>query len=179
MKTPGIYPKLALIAVGLVAAIAVYQNFDIVTRVFGGNATPSPPSSGEPVGSTPAGSAAARPREAGPAELALVAPLVKGGKLLDYTIVAIYGVESGAITVVLAKDKALVYLTVAMASDAGPLALAVVGPYAIFKSMMNVPEGDIDRLWNAFSEIIKANAGVPAPPGLSTYTPGPMPAPPR
>lgn len=179
---PGTTPKLAAIvivsAIGLLAALAVYQNFDVVTRVLHGGVVPSTASTADPAGAMSAWTAAAPPREAGPAELALVAPLVKGGKLLDYTVLAIYGVERGGLTVVLGKEKALVYLTVAMASDAGPLAPAVVGPYAIFKSILNAPAEEAERLQGAFGEILRANVAVPAPPGLATFQPGPMPAPP-
>lgn len=119
-------------------------------------------------------------REAGPAELALVAPLAKGGKLLEYDIKAIYGVDpGGALWVVLAKEQAQVHLTVAMASDAGALAPVVVnGQYAIFYSAPQALQADAARLMGALSETIKANAAVAMPPGLGPFKPGALPAPP-
>lgn len=175
MQPLGRYTRPALIAVGLVAALAVYLNRDVHTSPASGPRVPGSEGSGG--GST--GKPAPILKEAGPAELALVAPLEKGGKLLDYDLRAISSVDDGVLWLILVKGDAVVYLTVAMASDAGARAPIVVGPYAIFYSGFHASEDASVRLGNALAEIVKANASAPTPPGLATYTPGQMPAPPK
>jgi hypothetical protein len=114
-------------------------------------------------------------RPAGPAELALVAPLVPGARLENFEVREVRAVESGVLTLVLAKERAIVRLSVALAEDAGPAPPALAGRYAIFYSLRNAQPEDGERLARALARILDKHADVPAPPGLSPFVPSPIP----
>jgi hypothetical protein len=160
MKLPESYRKPLLIAAVLVA-------MGVVIHVRQ-HAAPEPSPMQEP-------RLEFKPKEAGPPELALVAPLKKGGQLLDYEIKAINGVENSVIEIVLAKGAGTIGLTLALASNTGPLAPVTAGRYAIFNSRQDAAEEDVGRLTSALVEILKANSGVPVPPGLSAHPTPPAP----
>lgn len=158
----GRYTRPLLIGVGLIAALAVYQNRDDVLNLFREHSSPGGPTT-----------QTHHVPDATPVELALVAPLERGGKLLDYEVEAIHGVREGIMRIALAKDEATVDLTLALVSQAGPLAPFAAGPYAIYYSSNKAPGDAPVRLGAALAEIVKANAGASTPPGLSTYRPVP------
>ena len=127
------------------------------------------------------------PRDANAGELAVVAPLVKGGKLLNYTVTDIKMTPKEGLAVALRKaggflpdggptdggscdpshpDEALAYLTVWLASDGGTPS-RVRGPVAIITRPVNMPQSEVDRLAAAFADIIAANVNVPVPPALA------------
>jgi hypothetical protein len=166
MKPPGKYAKLALIPL---AVIAVIIGLNVVGRT---------PKSGPPTSLGPMTFPTPPLKQAGPAELALVAPLKKGGDLLDYEIKSISAVDNGMIWVIVKKGETLVYLTIALTAGGTTLAPYSVGPYGIFTSAVSPPPGEMEKLGNALLEVVKANAAVPPPPGLSTYTQGRVPDPP-
>lgn len=160
--------KVLLVVVPLALAIVGIQQADRVRGLF--RAKPEQP---RPV-PVPA-------REANAAELAFVAPLVPGAKLLDYDIKSIIGVEHGGLWLRLEKGPVGLYLTIALAStaDAGPLPPTVVGPYALFDSGSNVPMADAERLRTAVGAVLMGHPEVPPPPGLAIFTLGDLPTPPR
>ncbi len=126
-------------------------------------------------------------RDANAGELAVVAPLVKGGTLLNYTVTDIKMTPKEGLAVALRKaggflpdggptdggscdpshpDEAVTYLTVWLASDGGSPSL-VRGPFAIFTRPVNMPQSEADRLAAAFADVIGANVNVPVPPALA------------
>jgi hypothetical protein len=115
------------------------------------------------------------PRPAGPAELALVAPLVPGARLEDFEVREVRAVEAGVLTLVCAKDRASVRLSVALAEADGPPPPALAGRYAVFYSLRNAQPDDGDRLARALAKILDAHADVPTPPGLGPFVPSPIP----
>ncbi|UQA56285.1 hypothetical protein [Polyangium aurulentum] len=115
------------------------------------------------------------PRPAGPEELALVAPLVPGARLEDFEVREVRAVQGGVLTLVLAKDRATVRLSVALAEDGGPAPPALAGRYAVFYSLRNAQPEDGERLARALARILDKHADVPAPPGLGPFVPSPIP----
>ncbi len=122
---------------------------------------------------------APKPRSAGPAERALVAPLREGAALDDFEVKAIHAVsEEGVLRVVCARGKAVVRLDVALASDEGPAPAAAAGDYAIFYSLKNATPEEGERLAGQLAGVLKSNAGVVRPPGMAPFTPKPRGSPP-
>lgn len=128
------------------------------------------------------------PRDANAAELAVLAPLVKGSKLFEYEVSDIKMTPSEGLAVALVKsggflpdggptdggscdpsqrDEARAYLTLWLANDAGSPSL-VRGPYAIFTRPINMPQAEVDRLALALADIVNANVNVPVPPSLAS-----------
>jgi hypothetical protein len=139
---------------------------------------PDPPAA--PSASAASAVSAPRPppparRPAGPAELALVAPLVPGARLEDFEVREVRAVEAGVLTLVCAKDRATVRLSVALAEAEGPPPPALAGRYAVFYSLRNAEPEDGDRLARALARILDAHADVPTPPGLGPFVPSPIP----
>jgi hypothetical protein len=117
------------------------------------------------------------PRPAGPAELALVAPLMPGSSLLDFTVREIHAVDRGRLRVVCGKDKAVVRLDVALLDAEGAVVPpASAGRYAVFYSLRGGAPEDGDRLARALAHLIGAHASAPPPPGMTTFTPEERPA---
>lgn len=169
--------KIALV-VGAGVVLLVATTVVLNLRAKPTDVAPQNPPQNQPQQQTVTG-----PREADAAALAVVAPLVKGGNLLNYTARTIMLVPGQGMVVTLAKaggfypdggasdggancdpsqvDEAR--LTIALA----PLAPAATpafkkGPYAIFVSPQNVPQFEADRLGAAFAELVNAKAPVPA-----------------
>ena len=126
-------------------------------------------------------------RDANAGELAVVAPLVKGGTLLNYTVTDIKMTPKEGLAVALRKaggflpdggptdggscdpphpDEAVTDLNGWLASDGGSPSL-VRGPFAIFTRPVNMPQSEADRLAAAFADVIGANVNVPVPPALA------------
>ena len=116
------------------------------------------------------------PRPAGPAELALVAPLTPGGTLEGFTVREIFAVENGVLTLVCAKDRAVVRLSIALAADGGPAPPALAGKYAVFYSARGKSDPqDAERLARALAAILEKHPDVPVPPGMTSFVPTPIP----
>lgn len=111
------------------------------------------------------------PRPASPAELAILAPAAAGGKLADWTIRAIHGVEQGTLEIVCEKDGARVVLSVALAADGGPEPPVSTERYAVFYSSRGATAEDGERLAKALAELLHANRAAPPPPGLGPFVP--------
>ena len=117
-----------------------------------------------------------KPRPAGPAERALLAPLTEGSPLGGFEVREIHAVSAeGLLRVICVQGRAVVRLNVALAApaDDGPAPPAVAGRYAIFYSLKNASPEEGERLAVELSTVLKANAAAPAPPGLSPFTPKP------
>jgi len=124
----------------------------------------------------PAGSEASAAIPAGPAELALVAPVVSGRRLVDgWTVRDIRGVEGGTFRLDLAEDAGhgRVLLHVALASDEGPPPPAEAGRYAIFYSAREVSSDVAERLAQSLAKVIEKNRAAPEPPGMTAFRPRP------
>jgi hypothetical protein len=126
----------------------------------------------KPLGASVASSAP----PAGPAELALIAPLVPGGALLDFAVREIRAVDRGRLRVVCVKDKAVVRLDVALLDPEGVLPPASAGRYAVFYSLRGATPEDGERLAHKLARVIEPNAAKgPPPPGMTTFTPDQRP----
>ena len=123
-------------------------------------------------------------RDAEAAELAVVAPLVKGGSLLNYTVDAIKLVPNQGLVVALVKagaflpdggttdggpgcdpshpDEARLGLAVALVPDGGSPGALIKGHWAIHTRPVNVPQFEADRLAAALAELLDGDAPVPA-----------------
>lgn len=142
--------------------------------------TPAPPAPPAPAPPTPGEDAGRqRPRPAGPAERALVAPLAEGSALDDYEVREIHAVgPEGAMQVVCAKGRSVVRLSVALltpATEEGPEPPAVAGRYAIFYSLRGASPEEGERLARALAEVLSKNDAAPAPPGMAPFAPPPRP----
>ncbi|MDI1431122.1 hypothetical protein [Polyangium sorediatum] len=115
------------------------------------------------------------PRPAGPAELALVAPLAPGSTLDGFAVREIRAVQDGVLTLVCEKDRAAVRLSVALAVDDGPTPPAFAGKYAVFYSARGSDPADGERLAKALAAILEKHPDVPVPPGMTSFVPTPIP----
>ncbi|MRG90758.1 hypothetical protein [Polyangium spumosum] len=115
------------------------------------------------------------PRPAGPAELALVAPLAPGSSLDGFTVREILAVRDGVLTLVCEKDRSVVRLSIALAADDGPTPPAVAGKYAIFYSARRGDPAEAERLAKALAALLEKHPDVPAPPGMTSFVPTPIP----
>jgi hypothetical protein len=116
----------------------------------------------------PAGTEAPPPKQAGPAELALVAPLKVGSSIEGYDVLAVYGIENGNVWVVVGKGEHTGYFAVAKSGPGVP-APFTAGPYSVYYALGQFSGEDAMRLIGAFNPMIKANVAVPVPPGLGPY----------
>jgi hypothetical protein len=116
------------------------------------------------------------PKPAGPAELALIAPLAKGSDLGGFEVQEIAGVDEGTMRVVCAKEKAVVRLYVALADEDGAPAPATAGKFAVFYAAHGATPEDAERLSKKLASMIGSNTGAAVPAGMTTYTPKPKPA---
>ncbi|TKC99120.1 hypothetical protein [Polyangium fumosum] len=115
------------------------------------------------------------PRPAGPAELALVAPLAPGSTLDGFAVREIRAVQDGVLMLVCEKDRAVVRLSVALAVDDGPTPPAFAGRYAVFYSARGSDPADGERLAKALAAILEKHPDVPVPPGMTSFVPTPIP----
>lgn len=140
-----------------------------------GACSDAPPSSGS--ASAPSGSAASPevpPRPASAAELAIVAPAAPGGKLEDYEIREVRGVNKGTLEVHCEKGGARVVLTIALAAEGGPAPPASTERYAVFYSLRGATPEDGDRLARALAALLKKNAAAAPPAGMGSFVPKPV-----
>lgn len=116
----------------------------------------------------PAG--AAQPHPAGPAELAVVAPLRPGDALADFEVTAILAVDAaGALRVACEQGEAGLTLEVTLATDTGPPPPARAGRYAIFYALrVGATHEQGQRLAAALAAVLAANAETPIPPGMAS-----------
>ncbi|MDI1445230.1 hypothetical protein [Polyangium sp. 6x1] len=161
-------PSLLVIRLGSLVLPALLLALPACSRDRDAPAGPSPP---PVVSSRPA----PPPRPAGPAELALVAPLAPGDTLDGFTVREILAVQDGVLTLVCAKDRALVRLSVALAADGGPAPPAVAGKYAVFYSARGSDPAVGERLAKALAAILEKHPDVPVPPGMTSFVPTPIP----
>ncbi len=133
-----------------------------------------PPSSSVQEGA-PGGAPRTTPSPAGPAELALVAPLAPGAELEGYTVRRVDAVFDGTVGVVLERGPDRVRLDVAMAGPdgaRGDRVGAAAGTYAIYAidvvnhTVDGAPAEDAERVAKALAGILTGGAPRPAPPGL-------------
>lgn len=119
---------------------------------------------------TRTGPAQAQP--AGPAELAVVAPLRPGHALADFEVTAILAINpAGALRIACEQGEAGVTLELTLASDAGPAPTARAGPYAISYALrVGATHEQGERLAAALASILERNQGAPIPPGMSPHT---------
>jgi hypothetical protein len=136
--------------------------------------TTEPPPPAPTEATTPAKLAPAAP--AGPAELALVAPLVVGGSLGDFQVREIQAVRKGVLNVICAKDRSVVRLSIALASEKGPEPPAEAGKYAVFYSLRRGSDpSEAERLAKALAEIVAKHSDVPVPQGMTEFVPAAIP----
>lgn len=116
-----------------------------------------------------------QPHPAGPAELAVVAPLRPGDALADFEVTAILAVDAtGVLRVACEQGEAGVTLEVSLATDTGPKPPARAGRYAIFYALrIGATHEQGERLAAALAAVIGANADTPIPPGMAAHAPGP------
>jgi hypothetical protein len=102
---------------------------------------------------------------------------VPGSKLGGFEVRSIHAVERGLMRIVCVKDKALVRLDIALAdeADGAPPPPATAGRYAIFYSLRGATPEDAERLATHLARVLKNNAAVMAPPGLTPFRPAPNP----
>jgi hypothetical protein len=116
---------------------------------------------------------------AGPAELALLAPLGPGSALVDFEVAEIHAVgDEGTLRVLCERGEAIVALDVGLVAEAGPTPPATAGRYAIFyNTLRGATPKEGERLAMALAAILEQNATAPTPPGMAPYTPkiSPMP----
>jgi hypothetical protein len=134
------------------------------------------PGAGASATAREAESAAPPLKPAGPAELALVAPLAKGSDLGGFEVREISAVEEGTMRVVCAKERAVVRLYVALADEEGALPPATAGKFAVFYAARGATPEDAERLSKKLAGVIGLNTGAAAPAGMTTYKPKPKPA---
>ncbi|MBA3547020.1 MAG: hypothetical protein H0T76_11095 [Nannocystis sp.] len=120
----------------------------------------------------PAGVEHEQPPPAGPAELALVTPLMPGSTLADFEIAEIQAVSAGgALRVICGRGDATVTLDVGLVAAGGPTPPAVAGRYAIFYSIRGATSQEGERLAVALAAILEQNEAASIPPGMAPYRP--------
>lgn len=121
-----------------------------------------------------------RPKPAGPAERALLAPLAEGAALGELEVREIQAVNhEGVLRVICAKGRAVVRLDVALLADEGPEPPGATDRYAVFYSLKNATPEEGERLARALADVIKKNeAAAPVPPGMVPFVPGKREMPP-
>ncbi len=162
-------PRLVAVA----AALAIAGSLLYLARRRDPPAPIPAASASAPSTTTPPPPRPAKP--AGPAELALVAPLAKGSDLGGFEVQEIDGVEDGTMRVVCAKDRAEVRLFVALADEEGALPPATAGKLAVFYGARGAPPEDAERLAKKLADVIVHNQGAAVPEGMTTYKPKPKP----
>ena len=122
-------------------------------------------------------SASATPPPAGPAELALVAPIVVGSTSKGWKVEAIHAVHAGTITVTFAEQEGpgVLDLLVALSSEDGALPPATAGRYAVFYEARRAVPEDGERLAKVLARVLEKNQSAPTPPGLGLYVARPAP----
>lgn len=132
----------------------------------------SPP--GPASGAATASNAHPPARPASAAELAVIAPAAPGGKLEDFDIREVRGVEHGVMEVHCEKGAARVILTIALAVEGGPAPPAEAGRYGVFYSLRGAAPEDGEQLANALAALLKKNAAVAVPEGMGPFVAKPV-----
>ena len=160
---------LALVIALLVGAAAITT---LAVRRLGERA-PDPSASSALVGAPSAGTPppAAKAPPAGPAELAIFAPIVVGSTSKGWKIEEISAVHEGTIHVrfIEEKGRGVVDLFVAQPSEDGATPPVTTDRYAIFYSARRALPEDGDRLAKVLARAIEKNPTAPLPPGLAPY----------
>jgi hypothetical protein len=159
----------AILAAGALSAILVVRaNHD---------RGPAPAPSAALIGAPSASaSAAAAPPPAGPAELAIVAPIIVGSTSKGWKVEAISAVHEGTIDVKFVEEKGrgVIDLFVATSSEDGAVPPATAGRYAVYFSARRALPEDADRLARVLAKAIEKNQGAPVPPGLGPFNARPQ-----
>ena len=160
------------IAIGTGGVLGYLVSHESPPQMAVSHESPPQPRQGGVSGPGPA-PPAVRPH-ASEAELALLSPLNEGDSLGGFDVAEIAPIDSeGLHRITCRKNDAAVRLDVALAMAAGgPRPPAVAGRYAVFYSLETGDPGDGQRLARALASIIEANAAVPIPPGLGSYSSG-------
>lgn len=114
---------------------------------------------------------AKRPRAepAGPAELALVAPLELGSDLDGWEVSYIGAVTEGRLPLAVAHEGRKLGLEVVLSSDDGPEPAAATRRFHVYyRSRGAIPE-DGAKLALALARVLAKNGAVDAPPGMTVY----------
>lgn len=140
------------------------------TRERGADPAPFLVSNGGP---SARASASAAPLPAGPAELAILAPIVVGSTSKGWKVEAIHAVRDGTVTVRFIEEKGdgVLDLLVALNSDEGVLPPATAGRYAVFYEAHRAVPEDGERLAQVLARILEKNQRAPVPPGLGRFEP--------
>lgn len=128
---------------------------------------PAPPGSS----SHAAPAASDGPEAAGPAELALLAPLRVGDSLDGCVVARIDAVHDGRLVVHCSLGAAPVQLYVTRASPDAPPAPATSGRYAVYYSASGPASADGARLASSLARVLDAHASEPGPDGLRGFSP--------
>jgi hypothetical protein len=105
--------------------------------------------------------------------MAVIAPLARGSSLGGWEVLRVEGTDRGALRVVCVKERAVVRLYIALATDGGPAAPATAGRFAIFYSLRDATPEEGERLATELAAVIKKNGDVPPPAGLTAFEPRP------
>ncbi len=163
-------PRIALV---ITSAVSLFASSGCRDAPLSGSAGPQgsgvlrPASEGSSGAETP-------PRPANPGELALLAPVVPGGKLGDFEVTEVLGVEGGVLAIVCKKGPARIVLTVGLLASGGPSPPASTDRYAVFYSLRGATPEDGERVAKALAAVLEANRTVPPPPGLGPFVPRPV-----
>lgn len=168
---PPAQSRMLLIGVGILAIGAAVIALRPKRRPTGPAAQSSARDWRQP-GAPPAGpttGAPARPAdaypEAGPAELALVAPLAVGDPLGDSVVVRISRVQNGFMHVISRKDGQEFHFTIGLAHEG--VAATRVGRYAVYVWGSARPDPAAFPVADALARLIRPNINVPPPPGMT------------
>ena len=162
-------------ALALVIAVLVGAAVATTVAVRGiGDGAPASSASAALIGAPSAGTPppAPRPPPAGPAELAIFAPIVVGSTSKGWKIEEISAVHEGSIQVrfVEEKGRGVVDLLVAAPSEDGAAPPVTTEHYAIFYSARRALPEEGERLAKVLARAIEKNPTAPVPPGLAPYS---------
>ena len=143
-------------------------------------APPPPPPASAPLGtttvapsSTGSGEQAPPPPPAGPAELALIEPLVPGLEHDGWLLRTVSGVQDGVMRLAFeqTKEKGRVVVIIALEADDGPTPPATAGRFALFYTSKRVESDDAAALTRGVAEIVRGHKAARIPAGMTVYRP--------
>lgn len=126
-----------------------------------------PPSSNTASSASSSPPAVPAPRQASSVELAFIAPIAPGARVLDYTVTRVLPVENGVLSIELDRGKSAVRLDIAKLQPGGPSAPATFGEFGVFYAQHGAGREDGARLATAIAKLLADVDERPAPPGLS------------